>query len=212
MMNHLLAAMRTQALLSANTRAVARSALVTSYDPNAYAVKVELQPEGTPTGWMPLVSPWVGNGWGLFAPPTIGDMIEVHFSEADPNVCYAAQRFYSDVDRPLPAPSGEFWLVHQSGSMLKFLNDGDVQLVTSRDLIVQVGRDINATVEGDANLTVGGDATATITGAAEITANGGVKIDGSGGGATKGIVQGDCVCAFTGKPHAMISANVKGSV
>lgn len=32
------------------------------------------------------------------------------------------------------------------------------------------------------------------------------------GGAAEGVVQGNCVCAFTGAPHAMISGTVKGTV
>lgn len=31
------------------------------------------------------------------------------------------------------------------------------------------------------------------------------------GGTAKGIVQADCVCAYTGQPHPMVSATVKGS-
>jgi hypothetical protein len=31
-------------------------------------------------------------------------------------------------------PSGEFWLVHQSGSYLKFTNDGDVLMNAARNM------------------------------------------------------------------------------
>ena len=44
-----------------------RQGTVTAYDPDNYAVKVQLQPTGEETGWIPLSSPWVGNGWGLAA-------------------------------------------------------------------------------------------------------------------------------------------------
>lgn len=46
----------------------------------------------------------------------------------------------------------------------------------------------------------------------------GVAIDGTlitlvgGGGTPLGIVQGNCVCAFTGQPHAMISGTVEGTL
>ncbi len=39
----------------------------------------------------------------------------------------------------------------------------------------------------------------------------GVSIAGAGG-TPLGIVQGNCVCAFTGQPHAMVSATVKGTI
>ncbi len=134
MMKKLLNAVRLQAQMAANGRAVTRIGLVDSYDPNTYAVKVRLQPENAITGWLPLLSPWIGNGWGIFAPPTIGDMIEVSFQEDDPNVGLAGQRFYNDSDRPLAVTSGEFWLVHKSGSVLKFHNDGSVELIAAGTL------------------------------------------------------------------------------
>ena len=44
-----------------------------------------------------------------------------------------------------------------------------------------------------------------------IQSEGTVEIDGIGTGAVKGMVQGDCLCVYTGKPHPHISASVKGS-
>lgn len=38
-----------------------------------------------------------------------------------------------------------------------------------------------------------------------------VELKGATGAAVKGLVQGDCLCAFTGQPHPMVSATVKGS-
>jgi len=56
--------------------------------------------------------------------------------------------------------------------------------------------------------------TVTITvGASGVTIDaGGQPINLVGTGTPKGIVQGDCVCAFTGAPHAMISTLVKGTL
>jgi hypothetical protein len=212
MMRDLLNAQKAAAQQATQGRAATRHGTVTSYDPNAYAVKVTLQPDNVVTGWIPLKSAWVGAGWGLFYPPTIGDAVEVDFQEDDGGVGSVGLRFFNDTDRPLPCPSGEFWLVHKTGSLLKFHNDGSVELVTNQDLNATVGRHANLTVAQTVVANVSGNVTATVTGSTKITSNGGVTIDGAGGGATKGIVQGDCVCAFTGMPHAMISGNVKGSV
>lgn len=128
MMRGLLNAMRAQADMAGSGRASVRLAIVSSYDPGNYCAKVRIQPEDTETGWLPVVSPWVGNGWGLFAPPMPGDMVEVQFQEDDIEAGFVCQRFYNDTDRPLTVPSGEFWLVHKSGSFLKFHNDGTVEL------------------------------------------------------------------------------------
>ena len=128
MMRALLNSMRVQADMANSGRASVRLAIVSSYDPGNYCAKVRIQPEDTETGWLPVVSPWVGNGWGLFAPPTPGDLVEVQFQEADIEAGFVCQRFYNDTDRPLAVQSGEFWLVHKSGSFLKFHNDGTVEL------------------------------------------------------------------------------------
>ncbi len=80
MISALANAMRTQAALMDGARALVMLGIVQSFDPNKYAVKVMLQPDGIETGWLPLTSIWVGNNWGLFAPPNPGDMVDVHFS------------------------------------------------------------------------------------------------------------------------------------
>lgn len=105
-----------------------RQGIITAYDPVSYAVKVQLQPTGEETGWIPLSSPWVGNGWGLAAGPMIGAEVEVEFDSGLMGAGMAAGQFYNDEDRCPGPPSGEFWLVHSSGSLLKFLNTGEVLL------------------------------------------------------------------------------------
>jgi len=105
-----------------------RQGIITAYDPDSYAVKVQLQPTGEETGWIPLSSPWVGNRWGLAAGPMTGAVVEVEFDSGVTGVGMAAGQFYNDADRCPGPPSGEFWLVHQSGSFLKFLNNGEVLL------------------------------------------------------------------------------------
>jgi phage baseplate assembly protein V len=128
MLHQLLNTMRQQADMAGGARAMVRIGIVSGYDPGSYCAKVQLMPEGDETGWLPIVSPWIGNGWGLFAPPSIGDAVEVQFQEDDIEAGFVCQRFFNDSDRPLSVPSGEFWLVHKSGSFLKFHNDGTVEL------------------------------------------------------------------------------------
>lgn len=149
--------MRQQAQTATQSQAVPRYGLVTSYDPNNYSAKVMLQPENVETGWLPVGAEWVGNGWGLFCPPTPGNMAEVQFQEGGQSAGYICKVFYNDVDRPLPVPSGEFWLVHQSGSLLKFDNNGNVELATKQDLIATVGGNANVTATGNLNLAVTGN-------------------------------------------------------
>lgn len=108
--------------------------VVTSYDPAHYACKVRLQPSGAETGWLPVTALWAGNGWGFFCPPTPGDVVDVHFQEGGREAGFVNQRFFSAVTRPLPVPSGESWQVHRSGSCLKFLNDGTVEVAAATQI------------------------------------------------------------------------------
>jgi uncharacterized protein involved in type VI secretion and phage assembly len=151
-------------------RATTRLGTVTSYDPNDCAVVVTLRPDGVQTGWLPVVSPWSGNGWGMFAPPTPGDLVEVQFVDDNLEVGFVCQRFFTDQNRSLACPSGEFWLVHQSGSCFKFHNDGSVDLTSHANLTATVGGNLVANVTGNANLTAGGNATVQASGTATIKA------------------------------------------
>lgn len=128
MMKHIRNHMMLAADMAGAKRAATRIGTVTSYDPDDHAAVVKLHPDGTPTGWLPILSQWVGNSWGLFAPPSIGDLVEVQFVDDNLEVGFICQRFYTDKNRPLSVPAGEFWLVHESGSLLKFHNDGSVEL------------------------------------------------------------------------------------
>jgi len=156
-------------------RSASKHATVTNYDPHSHAVKVLIQPGAVPTGWIPLKSPWVGNGWGLYCPPSVGDAVELSFQEDDVSAASVGWRFFNDVERPLPCPSGEFWLVHASGSTLRFHNDGSVELISAGDVNATVGGSLNAMVAGHASTTAQGSITQS---APNITLNGAVTING----------------------------------
>ncbi len=106
----------------------ARFALVSSFDPSAYAAKVLIQPENVLSGWLPIISAWVGLGWGFAAPLTPGDQVLVIAQEGDAEQGVIIGCVWSAVDQPMPAPSGEMWMRHQSGSFLKLHNDGTIAL------------------------------------------------------------------------------------
>ncbi|WP_231853670.1 phage baseplate assembly protein V [Erwinia billingiae] len=139
--------MAAQAQQSGAGQSSTRQGVITAYDPVNYAVKVQLQPTGEETGWIQLSSPWVGDGWGLAAGPMIGAAVEVEFDSGLMGAGMAAGQFYNDEDRCPGPPSGEFWLIHKSGSMLKFLNTGEVQ----------VGSAVKITYDAPAHHFTGGD-------------------------------------------------------
>ena len=107
---------------------VVRFGLVTSFDPAAYAARVQIQPENVLSGWLPVLSCWVGGGWGLAAPLTPGDQVLVVAQEADAEQGVVVGCVWSAVDKAMSVPSGELWMLHKTGSFVKFLNDGTIAL------------------------------------------------------------------------------------
>jgi phage baseplate assembly protein gpV len=107
---------------------VARFGLVSSFDPSSYAARVLIQPENVLSGWLPIVSSWVGAGWGFAAPLVPGAQVLVIAQEGDAEHGVIIGAVWSVVDAPLAAPAGEGWLVHRSGSFLKLHNDGTIAM------------------------------------------------------------------------------------
>ena len=121
-------AIKAQAGAMDRSTGQARFGLVTSVDPRNATARVTLQPEGVLTGWLPVLSPFVGAGWGLVCPPSPGDQVLVLPQEGDAEHGIIVGRAFSDSARAPEAEVGEFWLVHKSGSFLKLMNDGTVQV------------------------------------------------------------------------------------
>lgn len=164
MINDLSSSMQARSEMAAGNVSKSRSATVTSYDPANYCVKVMLQPDGKETGWIPIGSPWVGNNWGLFCPPSIGDVGQVDYREGGGDAGSFNARFYNDKDRAMACPSGEFWIVHKAGAFFKFLNDGSVLLESptaissTAPMWTHNGKmHVTEDITSDANITAGGE-------------------------------------------------------
>jgi len=105
-----------------------RFGVVTSVDPGSATARVQLQPEGVLTGWLPFLSGWVGNGWGLSCPPSPGDQVLVLPQEGDAEHGLIVGRAWSRGAAAPATPVGEFWLTHRSGSFVRLLNDGTISV------------------------------------------------------------------------------------
>ncbi len=169
-MNGMTNIMRREAMRTMSQTANVRIGTVTGYDPNNYAAKVLIQPEGYETGFLPITTPWSGNGWGMFCPPSSGDVVDVHFQEGGKLAGFIALRHYGDVLRPLGVPSGEFWLVDKLGNSFKFsggkvLVNGATEIdVTAPALNITCSTAVNVTAPNmnlTGNLNVTGNITAT---------------------------------------------------
>lgn len=117
-----------------------QSAVISAYDPNRHAVKATLQPQNVESGWMPIATAHVGNGFGLAIGPQIGDQIIVGFHEGDIDSPFMMGRLHSDQERPPVAQAGEIVLQSASGFLLKVAADGTVSLTTNgHDLTINAG-------------------------------------------------------------------------
>jgi len=90
-----------------------RHAMVTSYDPKLHLAKVTLQPEGQESGWLPIETGHIGNGFGIATGLTpgdgkaTGDQVVVRFQEGDFESGKIVQRVHSDDQKPPEVQSGE---------------------------------------------------------------------------------------------------------
>lgn len=91
--------------------------------------------------------------------------------------------------------------------------DGNRTEYIAKDETVVIQGNETVTVQtGDVTVDVqAGKCTVHIKGKTVWQSEGTVDIDGTNTGAVKGIVQGDCICPYTRKPHVMVSASVRGS-
>ena len=106
-----------------------RFGLVTSVDPASATARVSLQPEGVLTGWLPVLSPCIGAGWGVWCPPTPGDQVLILAQQGEAEHGVIVGGAFSQAQPPPPAAVGELWLVHQSGSCIRIRNSGMIEMI-----------------------------------------------------------------------------------
>ena len=133
-MERLVAAIKRQSTLLDSRIGQARFATVSSVDADTGLVRVVLRPEGTLTGWLPVLTNWCGAGWGLICLPSPGDQVLVLPQEGNTEHNVVLGRIFSDLQKPPKAPVGELWMVHPQGQALKLKNDGTVTI--EGDLVV----------------------------------------------------------------------------
>ena len=154
-------AIRNHAATAADVPATTKQGQISGYDPDNCTVKVQFLPDETETGWIPLGSPWVGDGWGMCCAPSVGDQITVEFQDGAQNAPLAMLRMYDATNQALGTPSGEFWLVHKSGAFIKLQNNGALTLLAPNGSSIEL--------DGQGNILSTG--TLTHTGNATITEN-----------------------------------------
>lgn len=97
-------------------------------------------------GPFPLMTPWVGAGWGIQAGPKgggidangnpLGEPCVVLFPDPEAQMGFIVLGHFND-NYPAPgAPAGELWLVHEKGQTIKLTNDGHAQITGAK---VEIG-------------------------------------------------------------------------
>ena len=104
-MERFLNAIKTHADALVQTQAQPRFGTITSVDPNTGTARLTLQPEGVLSGWLPVLSPWVGPGWGMICPPAPGDQVLVLAQEGAAEHGVIVGRIFSVNSVLQPAPS-----------------------------------------------------------------------------------------------------------
>lgn len=171
MMQRIMNSVRLQVQLYLSNRISSGVGSITSYDPNTMTAVVQLQPDGELTGWLQISQAWIGNKWGMFAPPNIGDLVNVVFINGDLNAGQIVGRFYNQVSQPLPVPSGEFWLVHKLLQSLKLTNDGKIAISDGHGATITMNGDGTITSAASAwNHTGNVNITGTLAATVDVTA------------------------------------------
>jgi Type VI secretion system/phage-baseplate injector OB domain/GpV Apex motif len=116
-----------------------RWGIVQSFDPTRYMARITLQPENVLTGWLPIVSPTYGPGWGVVSPLEPGQQVLCIPDNGDhDNPCILGGTWNTQATVPkIPSSitgqpnnlqSGEWAFVSPQGSYLRFCADGSVLL------------------------------------------------------------------------------------
>lgn len=111
-----------------------RHGVVTAYDKKTYTAKVMFQPEGQESGWLPIETGHMGQGFGIAIGLTAGDgkstgdQVIVRYQEGDFESGKIVQRVHSDSDHPPQVESGEMVFWHEKGGQIFFKKDGSLTI------------------------------------------------------------------------------------
>jgi hypothetical protein len=163
---------------------------VVAYDPTLHSVKVKLLPEmghlphsgPAITGYIPMASGWGGNGWGIKGGIVENRAQVIVFKMGWPvSAMFAIGPFYNETNRPPAGDKGEITVTHKTGTRVKLLNDGTVELVqpSTGSHVILSGGTLEIKTSADVNVTATGNATVTAA-AVDITATGLIQMKGGG--------------------------------
>jgi phage baseplate assembly protein V len=182
-MQAILNQMKFQAALTGNSNINALRGLVTNFNPQTWKITVTFYPLTDENGYaagtveIPLASTWLGNGWGAYFAPALDTQVTILFENSDYQIPIGMLFNFDSVNNPLQGiQSGEMWLVHQSGSLIKLTNDGNVTINGNIEIDLTAPT-VNITTTANVNINASSGVINFNTPQANFTGN--VSIDGT---------------------------------
>jgi hypothetical protein len=194
MMNELLDILRREAQAAAQRQQPA-TLTVTSYNPEKHAVKGTIKPYGIESGWIPIGTAAVGDGFGVAIGPCVGDQFNLEFEGGDPNSARATHRLFSNDAKPPKVESGEVAIFSKFGHKISLTKDNKMVIEAKGDTKINV-------TEGKCDISTKGDTTLKTEGKLDIEAAGATTIKSSGAL----NVQGTGAVTVTGSPVNLVGA------
>ncbi|VVC75984.1 hypothetical protein AQUSIP_12850 [Aquicella siphonis] len=157
--NRLLNLLKGQTAGSFNSMAFTRIGTVDEYNPALYRASVRIQPENIKTDLLPILTPWVGNNWGFYTGLNNGDAVCVLFLAGNFSSGIICLGLNNIENKPVTdgPPAGEAWMQHKTGTYLKFLTDGTIEIKTLDGDENKTNININSNIVVTGNITCTGD-------------------------------------------------------
>ena len=163
------------------------NANIASYDPRTHRVRCIIPHyvdgsggEALLTGWLPLQTPIIGNGWGMqYAPfggatpdsPQSGEPVVLAVVEQHRGI-YTVEAMFWGTNAAVAFPglqAGELIIKDSKGSIIYWQSNGDITISAAQDVLIDCANNLTATVGNAASIDCA-SLTATVSGAADLTA------------------------------------------
>lgn len=186
--------------------------------------RVRVESGGLHTDWLPWLTQRAGTDADWWA-PEIGEQVLILAPGGELGSAVVLPGLYSD-NHPAPASDPDLRIAKfADGAEASYhRKTGTLTVKTLGNAVIQVGGDATAEVSGKATIKTSGDISVEAGGKARIKTGGDAMVEAGGKatikasaidlntGTMKGVVTGECVCAFTGAPHSMVSTTVKAGI
>ena len=148
-----------------DSRIILLHGIIDEYDSPSHSVRVRMLPQlgDVPelTGFIPLIAPWVGSGWGAKFAPGLGTQTLIAALGHPPEALFAFCPFFDRQNKPPAADTattvgegGEFVLHHKSGTHIRLNNDSSVLISQAKGAMIDIHSDGSITIHSGSTVLV----------------------------------------------------------